>query len=196
MSWSVTVLPSLAMQTLPSTDPMTALALSAAGGDATAQEELVVTTLPRVRNLVRYLVRGDADVDDIAQDALVTVLRRLPSFRGESAFSTWLRSVVTRVTLDWVRKRRRRESLAPRAAEPHLDLVADVSRLPDTYLEHRRAVALLEKLPDEQRLALVLHHVAGMTVPEIAEELEAPVETVRSRLRLGLKKLRHLEGSR
>lgn len=186
--------PSLAMQTQPSTDPLTALALRAAGGDTAAQEELVVATLPRVRNLVRYLVRGDAEVDDLAQDALITVLRRLHSFRGESVFATWLRSVVTRVTLDALRKRRRREALAPRAALPHLDLVADVTRLPDAYLEHRQAVLLLERLPEAQRLALVLHHVAGMSVPEIAEQLDAPAETIRSRLRLGSKKLRQLEG--
>ncbi|GAB5543194.1 MAG: sigma-70 family RNA polymerase sigma factor [Sandaracinaceae bacterium] len=184
------------MQPEPSTDPLTALAMRAAGGDASAQEELITATLPRVRNLVRYLVRGDQEVDDIAQDALVTVLRRLHTFRAESGFSTWLRAVVSRVALDVMRKRRRREKLAPRAPAPHLELVADVSRLPDAYLEHRRAVTLLERLPEEQRLALVLHHVAGMTVPEIAEQLEARPETVRSRLRLGLKKLRQLEGAR
>ena len=170
------------------------LATRAAGGDSSAREELVTTTLPRVRNLVRHLVRGDEDVDDIAQDALFTVLRRVHTFRAESSFSTWLHGVVTRVTLDVVRKRRRRESLAPRAERSHLELVADGSQLPDAHLERRRTVALLERLPEDQRLAVVLRHVAELTVPEIAAEVEAPVETIRSRLRIGLRKLRAMRG--
>lgn len=61
---------------------------------------------------------------------------------------------------------------------------------PDEYVARRRAVRMLDTLSDEQRRAVVLHHVVGLSVPEVAEELSIPFETARSRLRLGMGKLR------
>ena len=66
------------------------------------------------------------------------------------------------------------------------------SALPDEYLRRRRLVALLDQLPHEQRYALVLHHVVGMSVEEIAIDTAAKAETVRTRLRLGKRRLREL----
>ena len=169
------------------------LAERAAGGDEAAAGEVLEAVLPSVRNLVRYMVPGDVEADDIAQEALVTILRRLPDFRGEARFETWVYGVVARVTIGALRKRRRRESLAPRAPAGHLELVADHSAISESYLDRRRAARLLDQLPAGQREALVLHHMAGMSVSEVAEEVGAPVETVRSRLRLGRRKLRELE---
>lgn len=63
---------------------------------------------------------------------------------------------------------------------------------PDVYAQRRAAVRLLDGLPDDQRHVLVLHHVLGLSVPEIADELAIPFETARSRLRLGMTRLRAL----
>jgi RNA polymerase sigma-70 factor (ECF subfamily) len=61
---------------------------------------------------------------------------------------------------------------------------------PDEYTLRRKTVRMLDDLPDDQRQALVMHHVVGLSVPELAAELGIPFETARSRLRLGVQKLR------
>ncbi|MBI5486221.1 MAG: sigma-70 family RNA polymerase sigma factor [Deltaproteobacteria bacterium] len=162
---------------------------AAAHGDRAAAEDLLLETLPRVRNLVRYLVRGDAVVDDLAQEALVAILQGLPTCRGEGPFAAWADRVTARTVFSRLRRGR---AYAARLAVlgDELDRSPDGGARPDDYLARRRIVALLDELPDEQRHALVLHHVAGLSVPELALELDAPAETVRSRLRLGMRRLR------
>jgi RNA polymerase sigma-70 factor (ECF subfamily) len=166
---------------------------AAVAGDRRALESLVSEMLPRIRNLVRYLVRGDSDADDMAQEALVAIVRGLPSYRGEGSLSAWADRVAVRETFANLRRVRR--------ARAQVDAGADLASVPhpdgppDDYAERRRAAKLLDQLPDDQRHVLVLHHVLGLSVPEISEEIGAPFETVRSRLRLGMSKLRALHGS-
>ncbi len=164
---------------------------AAAAGDRAAAQALLLVLLPRIRNLVRYLIRGDADTDDLAQEALIAILRGLGSFRGESSFERWADRVAVRATFAGIR-RRRRESSDRAAAEPELRLASSVAPPDDEFADRRQAAALLDALPLEQRHAMVMHHVLGMSVPEIARELGVPAETVRSRLRLGRTRLREL----
>ena len=169
---------------------------AAAAGDRRAAEALLREMLPRVRNLVRYLVRGDGDVDDMAQQALIAILKGLPSYRGEGAFRAWCDRITVRETLAFV-KRQRAERSARREATPDLQLVREGSEgRPDGYLARRQVAALLDGLPEDQREALVLHHCLGMSVPELSEELGVPFETARSRLRLGMQKLRKLHAQK
>lgn len=161
----------------------------AAQGDRSAAQALLRELLPRVRNLIRYLVRGDADVDDIAQIALVEIVRSLSSYRGEGSLRSWSDRITTRVTLAYV-KRRRREHRRASLAGPDLHLVTAPGEPPDGYSARRALARCLDELPDDQRRAVVLHHVLGLSVPEVAAELEIPFETARSRLRLGMEKLR------
>lgn len=166
---------------------------AAIAGDRRALETVVARLLPRLRNLVRYLVRGDADADDIAQEAIVAVVRGLAGFRGEGTLESWADRVAVRETFACLRR--------ARAARDRIDRGADLAMVPhpeggpDTYAERRRAARLLDELPDEQRHAVVLHHVLGLSVPEIAAEVGAPLETVRSRLRLGMSRLRGLHAA-
>ncbi|MBC8133851.1 MAG: hypothetical protein H7X95_12780, partial [Deltaproteobacteria bacterium] len=102
----------------------------------------------------------------------------------------WVDRVVVRATFTFIRKRRREPASAPSRVQL-LDFGgADVTALPDEYLSRRRAIAVLDELPLDQRHALVLHHVLEMSVPEIAGQLEISPETVRSRLRLARTRLR------
>jgi RNA polymerase sigma-70 factor (ECF subfamily) len=164
---------------------------AAAAGDRVAARELLLTLLPRARNLVRYLVRGDSEADDLAQDGLIAVLRGLATFRGEAPFESWADRIVVRTTFAGLR-RRRQESAERMHAEAELRHASSEGAKPDDYAERRRAVALLDLLPLEQRHAMVMHHVLEMSIPEIAAEVGAPVETVRSRLRLARARLREL----
>jgi RNA polymerase sigma-70 factor (ECF subfamily) len=163
---------------------------AAIAGDRRAVEGLISELLPRARNLVRYLLRGDGDIDDITQEALVAVVRGLGSYRGDGAFNSWCDRVVVRVTFACLRRDRKARAQIDQGAD--LAVVPHPDGPPDEYAQRRNAVKLLDELPEDQRHVLVLHHVLGLSVPEISEEIGAPFETVRSRLRLGMAKLRAL----
>ena len=168
----------------PDLDPRIA---AAAGGDRAAADSLARELVPRVRNLVRYLLRGDARVDDVAQEALIAVLRGLGSFRGEGRFEAWVDRITARTAFASI-KRIRAET------QPAEFDAVDTDTRTDAYAERRELAAALDRLPSDQREALVLHFAVGMTVPEIAETVGAPFETVRSRLRLGKVALREALG--
>ncbi len=152
-------------------------------GDREATASLLTDLLPRMRNLVRYFVRGD-DIDDIVQDGLMAVLRGLPTYRGDGSITAWCDRVVARVAMEASRRRRAETSRTASDVE-----VAAPERA-DDYLARRRLVACLDTLSQEMRETLVLHHVFEMSAPEVATELGVPLETVRSRLRNGRARLR------
>ncbi len=159
---------------------------AAAGGDRSAAQSLCRELLPRVRNLVRYLVRGDARVDDVAQEALIAVLRGLATYRGDGRFEAWVDRVVARSTFATLRRLRAE-------TQPGAEDVAERERDPiesSPYEERRELAAALDRLPHDQRQALILHFSVGMTVSEISQAVAAPFETVRSRLRLAKAALR------
>jgi len=160
-----------------------------ASTDRAAAGALLRELVPRVRNLVRYLVRGDSAVDDLAQDALVAVLRGLPTYRGDAPLHAWVDRIVVRSTFEG-RRRARLRSTREGAELPGDDSAPMRQSSPEWSLDRRALVLALEQIHAEQRDALVLHHVVGMSVPEVAESLGAPLETVRSRLRLGMSQLR------
>jgi RNA polymerase sigma-70 factor (ECF subfamily) len=165
---------------------------AAVGGDARALDSLCRVLLPRLRNLARYLLRGDAEVDDAAQEALIAVLRALPGFRGESLLTTWADRIAVRTVLSWARRARGERLKLVAAAELHVN---DPAPAPgeEAYRARRLLAALLDALPDDQRQVLVLHHVLGMSMPELSDTLGVPFETARSRLRLAMTRLRQLE---
>src|SRR5215510_1078522 len=118
----------------------------AAAGDRKAAHALLSDHLPRMRNLIRYLVRGDREVDDIAQQALIAVVKGLGSYRGEGRFESWVDRVTVRETFAHLaRDRKEREGRA---------MLYDVDSIPaegrDAFLERREAVERLDALPDDQ----------------------------------------------
>lgn len=164
---------------------------AAARGDRAAAQELALELLPRVRNLVRYLARG-SDTDDVTQEALVTVLRSLPAYRPTGSFQAWVDRIVVRVTYAELRRERRRA----RYESPEIVDVPGPSDFASKYATRARIAAVLDALPIEQRFAVVLHHVLGMSASEIADEIGAPLETIRSRLRVGMQQLRSMLDAR
>ena len=134
------------------------------------------------------------DAEDATQDILLRVLKSLGSFRGESRFEAWVDGVTLRVTLRKLSKLRADVRRFERSAPEAIEALYEPTASP-RYLARRRAVSALDQLPDAQRHALVMHHVLGMTVAEIAGELDTPAETIRSRLRVAMGKLRVLLGA-
>lgn len=156
-------------------------------GDPQALTWLVRRWQPRVRNLVRYLVRGDDQVDDLAQQALLTALEKLPRYRAEGSIEAWLDGIVLRVTL---RSMRRFRLLRAREVEHVEELTGAAPGAGVRYPDRRKLVRALDQVPEKQRSALVMHHVLGMSAREIAELERVPEETARSRLKHGMAQLR------
>lgn len=166
---------------------MSELAQRAKSGDPAATERLFLQLLPRVRNLVRYLVRGDRDVDDFSQDALVMILKGMHGYRADGPFRAWADRVVARTVFAALKRR----AAAPKPAEREaLAAEAALAGGHDPFCTRRDLVAWLDHISEAQRAALVLHHVMGLTIPEVAEELGVGEETVRSRLRVAKERLR------
>jgi RNA polymerase sigma-70 factor (ECF subfamily) len=163
------------------------LIAAAQRGDSEATRRLVLAWQPRVRNLVRYLVRGDDQVDDLSQQALLTALEKLPAYRGEGRIEAWLDGIVLRVTL---RAMRRFRLVRFREVEHVDDTYRGQSSDDPQYRDRRKLVAALDQLPEKQRNVLIMHHVIGMSLPEIAAFEQIPEETARSRLRNGMAQLR------
>jgi RNA polymerase sigma-70 factor (ECF subfamily) len=137
----------------------------------------------------RLLVRfgaPQADLEDLAQEVFAIAHRRLPGFRWEASPKTWLFTVCRRVAA----RARRRE----RVKNAALVLLGRSRRHADPPSEagiHRGDLErMLARLPEEQRLALLLHEVDGMGVSEIAESFGCPEATVWSRIRLAKSSLR------
>lgn len=182
---SLVSMPALGSDSLPP-DPRIAAAQQ---GDRKALAAILAELLPRVRNLIRYLIRGDSDVDDIAQEALIAIVRGIPSYRAEGKLTSWADRIVARTAIGWRRKERRTKERERESAEAPAARTGDA---PDEYTLRRQAVARLDHLPDEQRQALVLHHMIGLSIPEVAVHCGASQETIRSRLRLAQGKLHEL----
>lgn len=151
-------------------------------------EALVAAQLPWIRRRLRSLFPPHLDLDELEQKVLLNVLRSLPSYRGEGSLRAWVDSITLRVGLSHARRVRARE----RREQALVDGLGDTQqRLPsDTYFTRRQVQGLLSVLPPEQERAVVLHHVIGLEVSEVAEHQGIPTETARSRLRLGMQKLR------
>jgi len=166
--------------------PITPEVRAAAAGDRRAAHALLTRLLPRVRSLVRYLVPRDDEVDDMAQEALVTIARGLKTFRGEGSLEAWVDRLVARVVFRAMRARRHRRAQLDDALARGADVIAlpSAPRDPERMLAYDEMLRVLDRLPEAQRHPLVLHDVLGMTIPEIAEELSTPIETIRSRIKV------------
>ncbi|MDD9943948.1 MAG: RNA polymerase sigma factor [Myxococcales bacterium] len=171
----------------PASSDLAQLLDKARDGDEEAMHQLVLRVLPRVRNAVRYLVRGD-HIDDLVQDVLVTILQRLDSYAGTGRFEAWVDGVTLRVVLGRTRSLRKLERRRAAVDADDVRLLHSGER----YATTRQLARALDQLPEAQRTALVMHHAFGLTAPEIGKQLRVPHETVRSRLRHGMGQLRAL----
>jgi RNA polymerase sigma-70 factor (ECF subfamily) len=151
---------------------------------------------PRVYNLARRMLGNDADAEDVTQDVLLQVVRKLSTFRGESAFPTWLHRVTVNAALAHRRKRAQREN--HRVPDPlenffdnghHAAPVRPWSIEPDQEALNRERHELIEKaiarLPEIYRDVYVLADVEGLSNADIAGILGLSVPAVKSRLHRG-----------
>lgn len=146
--------------------------------------------MDQVRRTVSYLSSPDKDADDLAQLALIQILKSAGSFRGECTLNYWADRITVRTSMKQFRKRQRREKLAM-SVWPETPV--DDSGMEDDLAARQIRVHLsriLQKLSLERRTVMVLHHLQGYGISEISEMTGAPINTVRDRLRIGRKQLR------
>jgi len=148
-------------------------------GSTEAFEVLVHRYRDRVFRVALRMVGDRASAEDVAQDALVSAWRALPSFKGEAQFSTWLHRIVLNSALNHVTRRRQHTELT--GQEP-----IDPADQPEQAVEsrHREKAlrAAISELPFDQRAPLVMHQFEGYTYEQTAEILQVNEATVRGRI--------------
>jgi RNA polymerase sigma-70 factor (ECF subfamily) len=169
--------------------PDRALVAAAVDGDRDAVEQLLRRHFDSIAGLCRRMCGNKADGDDATQEALLAVVRGLPRFDGRAAFSTWVYRVATNACLDELRRRKRRPLPSEKMVE------ARTSDLADGVTARLDVDRGLSELPLEFRTAVVLRDLCGLDYAEIADVLDVPVGTVRSRIARGRAGLANVLGN-
>jgi len=159
------------------------LVAAAQAGDRDALDALLRRHLDLIHGICSRLAGNPADAADATQEALIAIVRGLPHFDRRAAARTWMYRVATNACLDELRRRGRR---------PRLGLDDTMAERPDPAPSLDRSVTdrltlddALARLPEEFRVAVVLRDVQGMDYAQIAEVLQIPIGTVRSRIARG-----------
>jgi RNA polymerase sigma-70 factor, ECF subfamily len=170
------------------------------GGDLDSFNQLVLRWERPIYALAYRVIGREEDARDVAQETFLRAFRALGGFKGQAKFSSWLYRITLNLCRDWIRRERR----TPIAQAPEgVDLVELAGEAVGTVSidelvsrkELGRAVAkAMALLPDEQRTAIILKEYHGLTFQEIADLLDCPLSTVKTRLYQGLTVLRrHLD---
>lgn len=144
------------------------------------------------------LMGRDGDVDDVVQESFLRALRNLASLKDPQAFASWLCSIVVSVASKTLRRRKllRRLGLYHDAAPIEPDSLVDATAPPDVAAELRRIYGVIEQLPEEVRIPLVLRKVEGLTIEEISSVVGCSVATVKRRIASGEEALDRRLGTR
>lgn len=165
-------------------------------GPPLSAEQVFRAHAPRIYNLARRILGNDADAEDVTQDVLLQVVRKLHTFRGESSLPTWLNRITVNAALAHRKKRATQEEL--RVHDPLEDYLADghaqhplrpwaVGPEQEALKQETRSLieAAIARLPEVYRDVYVLADVEGLPNPEIAGLLDLSLPAVKSRLHRG-----------
>jgi RNA polymerase sigma-70 factor (ECF subfamily) len=162
------------------------------GGDAAAFDVLVRRWERKIQGAVYRMLRSEEEAQDVCQEAFLKAFRGLGTFRGQARFSSWLYQIALNLCRDRMRRKKGKTwvSLDEIGETAQAARGPSVLELVETGDLSRRVVAAMSALPEEQREVIVLKEYEGRTFPEIAEILDVPVSTVKTRLYRGLTQLR------
>jgi RNA polymerase sigma-70 factor (ECF subfamily) len=160
-------------------------------GEKKAFELLVVKYQRKIIRLLSRLIRDGAEIEDVAQEAFIKAYRALPQFRGESAFYTWLYRIAINTAKNHLVAQGRQPTVTDRPDDgdsetfDETDQLSDINT-PESVLASRQIAetvnAAMLDLPEELRTAIQLREIEGMSYEEIAEAMNCPIGTVRSRI--------------
>lgn len=165
----------------------------AQGGEELAFEELVRRYRSRAYRVALRILRDHDDADDALQSAFFRMHVRLKRFRGDSRFSTWLTRIVINASIDGLRSRQRRQTVATdpfeiRASHPDSAQPQPVDAAIQGELRERMA-HLLDQIPERFRTAVALRYLQDLSCEQIAAIVGCPTNTVKTRLFRGRKLL-------
>ena len=169
---------------------------AALDGDARAFELLMEKHESKMYAVALRMCQNREDAQDCLQDAMLRIYKALPSFKGQSSFSTWAYRITMNTCLDELRRKKVRQASS-------LDQMLDLGWSPvdennsterhaDNMELKRNLSRAIQTLPEEMRAAVVLRDVQGFSYDEIAEMLSTNVGTVKSRISRGREKLREI----
>ena len=161
------------------------------GGDPGAFDELVVRYSPRLYGLVYHMTSNHEDTNDLLQDVFSKAYRSICNFQGKSSFYTWIHSIAVNMTINFLKKRNRRQHPSLNDPDSRIesdpDFIAATSNADATKevsmheLQKKLNAAML-KLSHEHRVVVTMFDIQGMHHAEIAKILNISEGTVRSRL--------------
>jgi RNA polymerase sigma-70 factor (ECF subfamily) len=167
------------------------LALAAAAGDTQATARLLEVVAPRIGRVVRVVLgSGHPEVEDVTQLALIGFTQALSAFRGDCLPAHYASRIAVRTAVHARRRFRAMRARFDDASE--VEAINAITPYDDAAAEHRKGLLreLLAEIPAEQAEALALKVALGWSLEEIASASDAPVNTIRSRLRLAKEALR------
>ena len=163
----------------------------AQAGDKQAFDKLVQKYQRKLSRLLSRFIRDHAEVEDVAQEAFIKAYRALPSFRGESAFYTWLYRIGINTAKNYLVAKGRRDPTSTDFDTEEAEVFDDADHLrdintPERMLQSKQigqtVNSAMEALPEELRQAIVLREIKGLSYEDIATEMKCPIGTVRSRI--------------
>jgi RNA polymerase sigma-70 factor (ECF subfamily) len=167
------------------------LVLRAQGGDKRAFELLVIKYQRKLGRLLSRFVRDPTEVDDVAQEAFIKAYRALPTFRGDSAFYTWLYRIAINTAKNYLVATGRRPPTSTGVDIDDAENFEDAEQLrdtstPESEYEGKEIAGVvnqaMDALPDDLRTAITLREIEGLSYEEIANVMNCPIGTVRSRI--------------
>ena len=179
---------------MPSTDEE--LVARSQGGDLDSFNQLVLRWERPIYALAYRVIGREEDARDVAQETFLRAFRALKGFKGQAKFSSWLYRITLNLCRDWIRRERRTPVVQPPEGVDVIELAGESTpseSIEDLVSRHQlgRAVGkAMSQLPEEQRTAIILKEYHGLTFQEIADLLDCPLSTVKTRLYQGLTVLR------
>jgi RNA polymerase sigma-70 factor (ECF subfamily) len=166
------------------------LVLRVQRGDKSAFDFLVIKYQHKIVQLVNRYIKDPSEAQDVAQEAFIKAYRALGNFRGDSAFYTWLYRIAINTAKNYLVSRSRRSS-DYQVDVQDAEAIENAPQLqgmetPERLLLNQEIIdtikTAIDKLPEEMRTAIMLREFEGMSYEEIAEAMDCPVGTVRSRI--------------
>jgi RNA polymerase sigma-70 factor (ECF subfamily) len=160
-------------------------------GEKPAFELLVAKYQRKLVRLLSRFIRDPTEVEDVAQEAFIKAYRALPSFRGDSAFYTWLYRIGINTAKNYLVAMGRRAPTVSETEGPDGDGSEESGQVPDYNTPENELMSrqiaetvnrAVEELPEELRTAITLRELEGLSYEEIASIMNCPIGTVRSRI--------------
>ncbi len=159
-------------------------------GDKRAFDLLVLKYQHKIFAVISRFIRDHAEVQDVAQDAFIKAYRALPNFRGESAFYTWMYRIAINTAKNYLVARNRRPPASDVEVEDAEFFAGNDAmhemNTPERNLLRDELQSVIDQafrdLPDDLRMAVTLREIDGLSYEEIAEAMDCPIGTVRSRI--------------